>query len=169
MNNKMMILIIVAILFVGSITSGVIVNEVYKANAPRTCEDFISVGYVWLPEKISTIFLNDHLILHFFVSNGKNITIYGVVKDHGIFDLRCNTYQNPDAEVWMRDTMALELATSTTPITTFVNGWRTGKITLNTFNQETKNKLSNSDSLIQDDYEPVPIGIRAIFEKFISK
>ncbi|MBI5227232.1 hypothetical protein HY988_01470 [Candidatus Micrarchaeota archaeon] len=168
MRTQFVLFILIAIFLIGSVAIGMMLNDFYKANAPRTCEDFIQVGYVWLPESVSRIFMNDSVILHFSTINNDQITAYGIVRDHGIFDLGCQPIRNPDAEVSMSDLTAIELATSAKPITTFVIRWRAGKIRIKTYNSETERKLAYADQLLATDYEPVPPLIRAMFGKFLS-
>ncbi len=166
MKSEIVIMLAIAFLLIGSLSAGVGMNEYYKENAPRTCEDFLGVGYIWLPQSVSSLFMNDNLILHFSMANGNNITVYGDVQDHGIYDLSCSQSSPPDAEVWMDDYTAISLATSTKPITTFVEGWRSGRIVLNAYNKETESKLGKADQLVASDDESVPPMIRALFEPF---
>jgi hypothetical protein len=157
--------IILVIILIGSVTTTALaLTEYYKANAPETCHEALGVGYIWLPESISNLFMGDNVVLHFSMVNGKNITVYGAIADHGIYDLRCSPLDvEYDADVWMSDETAIYLATSTTPITTFVTNWRNGKIIIETHNQETEEKLSMADELVANDFEPVPISIRIVF------
>ncbi len=168
MIRKEYLLILICALLVGSLGAGVALNDFYKANAPHTCEAFIHAGYIWLPQSVSSLFMDDSIILHFTTIYDDHITVYGIVNDHGIFDLSCKAFLKPDAEVSMSDLMAIELATSTKPITTFVTGWRNGRIEIKTYNLATQKKLAYGDQLMANDFEPVPPVIRAIFDRFLS-
>ena len=167
--KKIYALLIVVFLLVGTIAvASIKVNEFYRKYAPTTCEEALVIGYIWLPEDVSGLFMNDSVILHFSMLNGNEITGYGIVKKGRIGDLRCEPYPHHDYEVWMSDLNALELATSEKPITTFVRLWRSGQIRMKANGQENEMKLAYADQLVAQDQEPVPEGIRKMFGRFIG-
>jgi hypothetical protein len=69
----------------------------------------------------------------------------------------------------MSDETAIQLAISTSPISTFVTNWRNGNIVIETHNDETKEKLGKADELAAMDYEPVPVTIRLMFGMFLGQ
>jgi len=69
----------------------------------------------------------------------------------------------------MSDVTALQLATSTKPVTTFVTLWRSGQIKVQPNGEENKRKLSYADQLVAQDNEPVPEWIRNFFSIYIDK
>lgn len=170
MEKATLLLILLAMLLVGSVVVGTIaVNEFYMDNFPKSCEEFVGRNsFIWLPEKVSDVFYGDIIILHFSMINGNNITIHGVVADSEITSLRCGRTSDYDFEVWMSDINAMELATSTKPVTTFVRLWRTGEIKIEPNGKENEMKLEYADQLMAQDDEPVPEWIRSIFGKYIK-
>jgi hypothetical protein len=167
--KKIYALLGIALLLIGTVAVGTItVNELYKKVAPTTCEEFLSVGYIWLPKDVSNIFMEDRIVLHFSMINGNEITVYGTVKSGAISKLQCDPFSNHDFEVWMSDLNALELATSEKPITTFVTLWRNDQIRLKANGKDNEKKLAYADQLVARDNEPVPVRIRNIFNKFIE-
>ncbi|VVC02542.1 Uncharacterised protein [Candidatus Bilamarchaeum dharawalense] len=168
--NRIYLFLILAILTIGSVVSSIAVTEYYLTHIPSSCEQTISSDdeFIWLPTKVSDLFLSDRIILHFSFINGENIVINGEVLPNKITHLKCGSTVDYDYEVWMSDINALELATSTKPTTTFVRLWRTGEIRIIANGSENEQKLSHADMLVAQDYEPVPVWIRNLFSKYIK-
>jgi hypothetical protein len=168
--KKIYLFLIVGLLLVGTIAIGTItVNELYKNTAPSSCKEFVyRNSFIWLPEKVSEIFIEDRIILHFSMLNGEDITVNGIVKKGRISELQCEPFAHHDFEVWMGDLNALELATSEKPITTFVKLWRRGQIKLEANGEDNQKKLEYADQLVGKDNEPVPEWIRNIFSKYLK-
>ncbi len=158
------IALLLSILTFGSlITTTFFVNDFYNKISYENCNQyFLNQHYIWLPKTVSDIFHNDKINLYFRLSNGKISIINGIVKDHGIYSLNCGS-NNADFDVYMSDLNALELATSTKPITTFVRLWENDEITIRATNSS---KLQYSEQLLQNDHEPVPEDIRNFFNKY---
>jgi len=170
MNWKPISIAFALFLLIGAIAiSAVGVTELYKQIAPKSCEEFKQVGYIWLPKDVSKVFLNDTILLHFSMINGKTVTVAGMVSDGKISELSCLPASAHDFEVSMSDINALELATSMKPISTFVRLWRTGSILIEPNGKENQVKLAYADQLMTNDSEPVPEFIRNIFGKFVGK
>jgi hypothetical protein len=168
--KKIYALLGIVLLLVGTVAVGTItVNELYKKVAPSSCEEFVySSSFIWLPDKVSEIFMNDKVIIHFSMINGKGISVNGIVKKGRISQLQCEPFPGHDFEVWMSDLNALELGTSEKPITTFVRLWRNGQIELVAYGEENEKKLAYADQLVARDNEPVPEWIRNFFSRFIE-
>ncbi len=169
MEKTTFLLVVLAILLVGSVVAGSIaVNKFYLKNVPSSCADFTGRNYfIWLPEKVSDVLYGDVVILHFSMIDGNSITIHGVVEDSAIARLRCGRTPDYDFEVWMSDINALGLATSVKPTTTFVRLWRTGEIRIEPSGKENEMKLAYADQLVAQDNEPVPEWIRELFGRYI--
>ncbi len=100
--------------------------------------------------------------------NGKEITTSGIVETQSINHLICKIPSNYDYEVWMSDVNALELATSTQPISTFVRLRKTGQIKLNANGKENEKLLAYEKQLLAKDNEPVPEWIREMFGHYLK-
>jgi hypothetical protein len=142
-------------------------QELYKRVAPRTCQEFKDdFGLIWLPKKVSDFFKGDHILLHFSMINGENITVGGTVYDNEIGSLVCPDYARPDFEVWMSDREALALATSSRPVTTFVDFYKGGQIRIKAYGEDNQKKLAEGEKLAAEDDEPVPQYLRDVFSQF---
>jgi hypothetical protein len=170
MEKHFYLFLVLAILLVGSVVVGTIaVNDYYRQHAPTSCDEFIMRNsFIWLPEKVSDVFYGKKVILHFSMINGNNITVNGVVSESEITDLHCGRSADYDYEIWMSDLNALELATSTKPVTTFVRLWRSGQIKIKPNGSENELLLSKADLLLSQDDEPVPEWIRNIFGRYLE-
>jgi hypothetical protein len=164
------ILVALAALLIGTVVTGsIILNELYRSIAPSTCEEVVSeISKIWLPEVVSDYFYNDEITIHFDMINGNTITVHGTAYDEGIRDLRCERESAIDFEVWMSDVTAIELATSTKPITTAVTRWKSGFMEVVAYGPENQKKLEGADKLVEYDNEPVPEKIREYLQQFIE-
>ncbi|MFH0737203.1 MAG: hypothetical protein V1827_00485 [Candidatus Micrarchaeota archaeon] len=168
--NNLAVFALLSLLLIGSIgLTTVAASELYKQNVPSSCTEMdVSRSFIWLPHKVSDIFMDDSLILHFAMLNGKEITVSGVVGDGGIYDLSCEIPESRDYEVWMSDLDALSLTASDKPITRFVTLWRTGAIRIEADGSENEQKLAYADQLLAQDDEPVPEWIQDLFSDLIE-
>jgi len=131
-------------------------------------EERIQSGYIWFPAEVSDLFLGDKINLHFKMPNGNMYDVHGTVRDHEISGLHCGVSQEYDYDVSMGYMDALHLATSTKPVTKFVELWRSGNIILQPNGQENQEKLDNADLLVSTDDEPVPELIRNLFLPYLN-
>jgi len=171
MKNILLATIFLAALLVGSVAIAAFgVNQFYRNVAPSSCEE-LHLGNdssVWLPQKVSDAFMGDKVIFHFAMVNGNEITFSGVVEKGGIAQLRCGTIPDYDYEIWMSDANALELATSTKPVTTGAKLWRSGQIRIKAGSPENEKKFAYADQLVAEDDEPVPEWVRAPLMNYIN-
>jgi hypothetical protein len=170
-NTHLLIIAVILILLIGSIAAGTIVlSELYKQIAPKSCDDFKAVenGYIWLPKSVSDIFKGAQVNLHFKMVNGNEISVNGIVEESKISRLECGRSSNYDFEIWMSDRDALELTVSDKPVTTFVTLWRKGNIRINANGIENEQKLAYADQLVAKDNEPVPDSIQKLFAKYVN-
>jgi len=167
---SMLGLVLLAALLIGSTMVGVItLNELYKNTAPKSCEEFLACSnFIWLPKNVSNLLYGDRINLHFHMVNGHEISVNGIVEKGAIKHLKCGRAADYDFEVWMSDVNAIQLATSTKPITTFVTLWRAGQIKVQPNGKENERKLAYADQLVAQDNEPVPEWIRNIFRRYIE-
>ena len=131
-------------------------------------EERIQNGYIWLPTEVSDLFLGDKVNLHFSMPNGNMYDVYGRVSGNRIAELHCGSSPDYDYDVSMGYMDALHLATSTKPVTKFVELWRSGNIVLEANSQENQEKLDNADLLVSSDDEPVPETIRNLFLPYLN-
>jgi hypothetical protein len=131
-------------------------------------EENVRHGYIWLPARVSDLFLGGKVNLHFSMPNGNRYDIYGTVQDQEISGLHCGASAEYDYDVSMGYMDALHLATSTKPVTTFVGLWRSGNIILEANGQENQEKLDNTGLLVSTDDEPVPEPIRSLFLPYLN-
>lgn len=168
--DKIVSLSLLTVLLIGSIgLTTFAASELYKSNVPSSCEELDPSGsFIWLPHKVSDIFMGDTIILHFSMMNGGEVTVSGEVADGGIYDLSCTIPEDHDFEVWMSDLDALSLTASDKPITRFVTLWRSGDIQIEAGGPENGQKLSYADQLLSQDDEPVPEWIQELFSDLIA-
>jgi hypothetical protein len=163
MKNILLAALFLAALLVGSVAVGAFgVNQFYKNVAPSSCEELQldNASSVWLPQKVSEAFMGDKVIFHFAMVNGNDITFSGVVEKGEIAHLRCGIIPDYDYEIWMSDADALELATSTKPVTTGADLWRSGQIKIRAGSPEDEKKFAYANTLVAEDDEPVPEWVR---------
>jgi hypothetical protein len=158
-----------AALLIGSVVGGIALSDYYKEVVPHTCEGLLEVAsYIWLPESVSDLFMDDEVILHMRMYEGTEVTGHGLVRQGKLTEFGCGRTESYDFEIWMSDVNAMQLATSEKPITTFVTLWRRGEIRVEANGTENEMKLANADMLVAQDDEPVPEAIRDAFSVFLD-
>ncbi|MFH2101389.1 MAG: hypothetical protein ABII71_04875 [Candidatus Micrarchaeota archaeon] len=170
MVKQAYILLAIAALFIGSVAAGTIAaSELYLENVPGSCQELdVENGYIWLPGKVSDLFSGKLLILHFALISGNEVTVSGTVGQGGIYGLECGETENADYEIRMSDLNAIELATSTRPVMTFVRLWRQGQIELEPHGEDNGRLLLQEGRLMAQDDEPVPESIRVMFGQLLE-
>ena len=158
----------VAFLFI--LVAGVALAEPVQQNAyAYLCQQLSgdTAHYIWLPQTVSRFFMGKTLNLRFAMTGGDIWPVYGLVQDGAIRQLRCGESAAADYSVSMSDQTAVDLATSLMPITTFANGWKSGRIRIEAHGAANAQRLQEGEAaLTASDDEPVPERIRQYFEGY---